>query len=107
MKQWDIFLFPYPTAEDPHPVVVASNDGICSNPAVKFINALPCQSVRPATRPKKSNEVYLNTADGLDARTLVKCDFLLVFDKTQAIEKRGEVCPQRITEIRKRLQEHF
>ena len=107
MKQWDVFLFPYPSTEDPHPAVVLSNDGICSNSDVHFINALPCQSVRPITRPKKSNEVYLNAADGLDGKTLVKCDFILVFHKTQAIQKRGEVCPQRVAEIRKKFQEHF
>src|SRR5207302_3698757 len=52
MKQWDIFLFPYPAPEDPHPAVVVSNNGICSNPDLQFVNALPCQSVRPYTRPK-------------------------------------------------------
>ena len=86
------------------------NNGICSIFDVQFLNAIACQSVRPITRPKKSNEVYLNAADGLEGKTLVKCDFVLVFHKSQAIEKRGkrgEVCPQRIAEIRKKLQEHF
>ena len=32
---------------------------------------------------------------------------ILVFHKSQAIEKRGEVCPQRVAEIRKKFQEHF
>jgi mRNA-degrading endonuclease toxin of MazEF toxin-antitoxin module len=107
MKQWDIFLFPHPSPANPHPVVVISNDGICSNEVIEFVNALACQSVRPLTRAKKSNEVYLNGAGGLDAKTLVKCDFVLVFAKKEAIQKRGEVSPQRIAEIRKRFQEHF
>ena len=107
MKQWDIFLFPYPTPDNPHMGVVISNDGICVNPNIDAVNVLPCRTVRPLNRAKKDNEVYLNTADGLDWRTLVKCDFVLVFKKDQAIEKRGEVCAQRIAEIRKKLQGCF
>ena len=107
MKQWDIVLFPYPTPTDPHLGVVISNDGICANPNLDAVNVLPCQTVRPPNRVKKDNEVYLDRADGLDWKTLVKCDFVLVFKKNQAIEKRGEVCPQRVAEIRKKLREHF
>jgi hypothetical protein len=107
MKQWDIFLFPHPTPDDPHMGVVLSNDGICRNPAIDSVNVLPCQTVRPPGRAKKDNEVYLDRADGLDWKTLVRCDFVLVFQKSQALEKRGEVCPQRIAEIRRKLQEHF
>lgn len=36
-----------------------------------------------------------------------KKSFVLAFEKTLAIVKRGEVCPQCIAEIRKRLQEFF
>jgi mRNA-degrading endonuclease toxin of MazEF toxin-antitoxin module len=107
MKQWDIFLFPYPTPADPHMAVVISNNGICANPSISAVNVLPCQTVRPLNRGKKDNEVYLDSGDGLDWKTLVKCDFVLVFNKNQAIEKRGEVCPQRVAEIRKKLQEYF
>src|SRR5438105_3354684 len=53
-----IFLFPYPTADEPHPAVIVSNNGICSNPALEYVNALPCQTVRPADRDAKANEVY-------------------------------------------------
>lgn len=107
MKQWDIFLFPYPSPAQPHLGVIVSNDGICSNPTLSSINVLVCQSVRPPDRTKKPNEAYLNGADGLDWKTLVKCDFVHVFSKSVAIEKRGRVCPLRIAEIRRKLQEHF
>jgi hypothetical protein len=66
MKQWDIYQFPHPSADDPHPAVIISNDGICQNDRIEFVNALVCQTVRPPTRPQKVNEAYLNSADGLD-----------------------------------------
>ena len=107
MKQWDIFLVPHPTPEDPHPAVIISNDLICANPQFEGVNVLTCQTVRPPQRPKKPSEVYLDEADGLNWRTLAKCDFIHIVRKSEAMEKRGEVCPQRIAEIRKRLQEFF
>ena len=76
-------------------------------PVIDSVNVLPCQTVRPPHRVKKDNEVYLNGADGLDWKTLVKCDFVLVFKKSQAIAKRGVVCPQRVAEIRKNLKDLF
>ena len=60
--------------------VVISNNGICANPNINSVNVLPCQTVRPPNRVKKENEVYLNGADGLDWKTLVKCDFVLVIN---------------------------
>jgi mRNA-degrading endonuclease toxin of MazEF toxin-antitoxin module len=107
MKQWDIFLFPHPSPDNPHPCVVISNDAICSNPQIGFINILACQSVRPPTRPPKANEVYLNSADGLDGKTLVKCDFVLTASKNDALSIRGEVSPARIAEIRARMRQFF
>ena len=107
MKQWEIFLFPHPSPQDPHLGVVISSNNICANPEIHSINVLACQTVRPPTRERKSNEVYLNGTDGLDWKTLVKCDFILVFNKAQAIQKRGEVSPRRIAEIRKTLKEHI
>ena len=94
MNRWDIFLFPYPTPDDPHMGVVISNPGICSNPMIDWVNVLACQTVRPPQRLKKDNEVYLDRADGLDWKTLIKGDFVLAFRKAMRIEKPGEVCPQ-------------
>ncbi len=107
MKQWDIFLFPHPNPAEPHPVVVVSNNGICTNPQLQFVNVLACQTVRPPNRTPKSNEVYLDHADGLDYKTLVKCDFMLQIEKSHLREKRGEVCSQRISAIRNQIQRFF
>jgi PemK-like, MazF-like toxin of type II toxin-antitoxin system len=105
MKQWDIFIFPHPSSEDPHPCVILSNDGICKNQQLEFVNVLICSTVRPPNRPQKANEVYLNEADGLDWKTLVKCDFIYVFTKADAGAFRGHVCAQHIIEIRRKLQQ--
>ena len=107
MKQWDIFLFPHPSPDDPHPGVVVSNDAICQNPDWKMVNALVCQTVRPAGRLRKGNEVYLDRQDGLDHQTLVKCDFIFQFSKSEARSYRGSVCSQRIEEIRRLLRRFF
>jgi mRNA-degrading endonuclease toxin of MazEF toxin-antitoxin module len=107
MTPWDIFLYPYPNPAQPHPVVIISNEVICSHPVLTQVNALACQTVRPITRPKKLNEVYLNSADGLELKTLVKCDFVLQVDKSLLLAPKGRVSPARISEIRRKLQEHF
>ena len=107
MRQWEVFLFPYPSSDEPHPFVIVSNNGICENPEIKVINGLFCQTVRPEARAKKRNEVYLHREDGLDWKTLVKCDFLHVLHKREAIHRRGEVCAQRISEIRRLMHQLF
>jgi mRNA-degrading endonuclease toxin of MazEF toxin-antitoxin module len=107
MRQWDIYLLPFPSLQQPHPFVIISNNGICQNAAIDSVNALACQTVRPANRAKKANEVYLNSADGLEWKTLVKCDFIHAFKKSAVLAKRGEVSPARIGEIRQKLREFF
>ena len=107
MRQWDIHLFPHPCADDPHPGVIVSHDSICANDSISLINVLLCRTVRPPSRKPKSNEVYLNEADGLNWKTLVKCDFIFVFHKSDAGEFRGQVCAQHISEIRNKVRLFF
>ena len=106
MKQWEIYLFPFPENQQ-HPFVIISNDGICDNPAHAFVNALICQTVRPQSRPKKVNEVYLGPEDGLDWKTLVKCDYVHSLGKEDIISRVGRVCPQRVMQIRQLLASFF
>src|SRR5688572_18225988 len=100
MRQWEIYLFPFPNPEQPHHFVIISNNGVCGNEMVKAVNGLYCQTVRPATRPPKNDEVYLDQGDGLELKTLVKCGFVHVLAKDQIMEKRGEVSPARVAQIR-------
>jgi hypothetical protein len=62
MKQWDVFLFPFPE-ELPHPVVIVLSDDRCVTSARRF----------GWTRPPKLNEVLLDQADGLDWTIAVRC----------------------------------
>src|ERR1043166_9406022 len=107
MRQWDIVLFPFPSEDQPHPMVVISNDRICSSPDFEAVNLLACQTVRPFNRPPQITEVYLNSAEGLEVKTLVRCDFVYVFAKRHALEQRGRVCAARIEEIRKKFRFSF
>ncbi len=97
MRQWDIFLFPFPE-EMPHPVVIVSSDDRCTNPDLKYVNGLICTSVR-LTRPAKLNEVILDEADGLDWTTAVRCDFLHGLPKAQLSQVRGHVSELRQQQI--------
>jgi hypothetical protein len=97
MRQWDIFLFPFPE-EQPHPVVIVSPDDRCSNPDLKYVNGLICTSVR-LTRPAKLNEILLDEADGLDWLTGVRCDFLHALPKSSFLGQRGRVSDARQVQI--------
>jgi len=97
MRQWDIFLFPFPD-EQPHPVVIVSPDDRCVNADLNYVNGLICTSVR-LTRPAKLNEVLLDEADGLDWLTGVRCDFLHALPKTGFLGQRGRVSEGRQFQI--------
>jgi hypothetical protein len=97
VRQWDIFLFPFPE-EQPHPVVIVSSDDRCLNGDLKYVNGLICTSVR-LNRPAKLNEVLLDEADGLDWTTAVRCDFLHGLPKTGFLQKRGHVSELRQSQI--------
>jgi hypothetical protein len=101
MRQWDIYLFPFPE-EQPHPVVIVSADDRCLNEDFKFVNGLICTSVR-VNRPAKLNEVLLDRADGLDWITAVRCDFLHALPKSGFAEYRGRVSEIRRVEIMRQI----
>jgi mRNA-degrading endonuclease toxin of MazEF toxin-antitoxin module len=91
MKQWDIWTCDFDEA-GPHPAVVISHpDRVARAP---LVNVLICSSQR-AGRPPKANEVLLDTADGLDWETLVKCDLTYLVEKESLHNRRGTVSPVR------------
>lgn len=107
MRKWDILMYPHPTPEEPHPAIIISSDQICGRENIDFVNVLIGQSVRPLSRAKKDNEVYLNSADGLDGKTLFKCDIIFQAKKNLLFGKKGTVSPQRVEEIRVKFREFF
>jgi mRNA-degrading endonuclease toxin of MazEF toxin-antitoxin module len=87
MKQWDIWTCDFADA-GPHPAAVVSHpDRIARAP---LVNVLIGSSQR-ATRQPRENEVTLNSADGLDWETLVKCDLMNLVEKERLYRRRGNV----------------
>jgi len=105
MKQWDIVMFPF-SKERRHPAVIISNDERCQNPDLDRVNALLCTSVR-VNRPPMLTETLLDGADGLDWKTLVRCDLIHLLQKDQFQEAKGNVSEARRTQIGRKLVEVF
>jgi mRNA-degrading endonuclease toxin of MazEF toxin-antitoxin module len=87
VKQWDIFMFPF-TKERRHPAVIISNDETCLNPDLEEVNALLCTSAKVNRGPKITEEV-LDEADGLDWKTMVRCDRIYLLPKALFAERKG------------------
>src|SRR5437588_618134 len=105
MKQWDIYLYPFPE-EKPHPVVILSIDEWCENQDFLRVNGLLCASSQLNRGPKK-NEVILDEADGLDWKTGVRCDFIYALPKSDFRDHRGTVSLMRRREISRKVAECF
>jgi mRNA-degrading endonuclease toxin of MazEF toxin-antitoxin module len=101
MRQWEIYLYPFPQ-EQPHPVVILSNDERCENRDLPYVNGLLCTSVR-TERPFRKRESLLDQADGLDWQTAVRCDFIYVLEKGRMLERRGQVTEARRLEIARKV----
>ncbi len=102
MRQWEIYDFPHPSTDNPHPCVVISPDSLAGNPAFQGVNVLPCQTLRGA-RILSPVEIGLDEADGLDRPTVVKCHFTLYFAKGEAGRRRGVVQYERRLAIKRAL----
>jgi mRNA-degrading endonuclease toxin of MazEF toxin-antitoxin module len=92
-KQWDIFMFPF-ARERRHPAVIISNDETCQNEDQTELNALICTSAQVNRGPKSVEEV-LDVADGLDWKTMVRCDRIYLLPKAAFGEKKGSVSRDR------------
>ena len=99
MKQWDIWKFPYPSADRTHWFVIISSSAWCENTNNSMVNGLLCTTLRPVGRPLKAHEVKLDPADGMEWDTVVKCSHLHELPKARATESRGPVTTARQREI--------
>jgi mRNA-degrading endonuclease toxin of MazEF toxin-antitoxin module len=93
MKQWDIFLFPF-AKERRHPAVIISNDETCENAGIEEVNALLCTSAQVNREPKPTEEL-LDESDGLDWKTMVRCDKIHLLPKDRFQEHKGTVTLER------------
>jgi mRNA-degrading endonuclease toxin of MazEF toxin-antitoxin module len=99
LKAWEIY-----TADifGEHPCVLVSNQHrIDAKPEVVVLS---CRTMRPANeREPRANEVLLDEADGLDLKTLCRCDLLFTLEKAKLGRRRGIVTPARRNEIARRI----
>ena len=103
MKQWDVVMFPF-SKEKRHPAVILSNDETCRNDDIEEVNALICTSAKVNRGPKPTEEV-LDESDGLDWKTLVRCDRIHLLPKSQFVERKGSVTEERRHLIARKLVE--
>jgi hypothetical protein len=92
-RQWDVFMFPF-SKERRHPAVIISNDETCQNSDIEEINVLLCTSAQVNRGPKPIEEV-LDQADGLDWKTMVRCDRIYLVEKSRFEEQKGTVTQDR------------
>jgi mRNA-degrading endonuclease toxin of MazEF toxin-antitoxin module len=93
MRQWDVIMYPF-GKEKRHPAVIISNDETCQNPDLTDVNALICTSAK-VNRPPKPTEEVLDEADGLDWKTMVRCDRIYLLPKAGFDDYKGTVTDDR------------
>ncbi len=99
MKAWDIYtgdIF------GPHPcVLVSCQPRIDAKPQVVV---LKCTSMKPGQeRQARENETILDEADGIDWKTLCRCDLLFTIDKSILKFRRGTVQAERRRDIARKI----
>jgi mRNA-degrading endonuclease toxin of MazEF toxin-antitoxin module len=99
MKQWEIWKFPYPSADRAHWFVIISQSAWCESEQNQVVNGLLCSTLRPLGRELKTHEVRLDAADGMDWDTVVKCAHVHELPKIRAVECRGPVASARQRKI--------
>jgi|SRR5438093_4532760 len=105
MKQWDIYTYAFREGE--HPAIILSSDEMTENPDIGDVNILFAATCRPVTRHPKRHEIMLDEADGLDWKTAVRCDQIILVLKTALRHHRGFVSHQRRREIARKIIEVF
>jgi len=99
VKAWDIWTG---DVFGPHPVVLISCQArIDAKPEVMV---LKCTTMQPATaRAAKENEGLLDEADGMDWKTLCRCDLMFALPKAALTNRRGSVTLERRREIARKI----
>jgi hypothetical protein len=105
MNQWEIWTYPFPTGD--HPAVILSPPELCTNNDVDELNVLFASSARPINRDPKYHEVLLDENDGLDWKTVVRCQRIYLVKRGALKGKRGLVSSSRRREIARKLLEVF
>ena len=96
-------MFPF-SKERRHPAVIISNYETCQNPDIEEVNALLCTSAR-VNRGAKPTEEVLDEADGLDWKTMVRCDKIHLLPRANFDDHKGRVTEDRRTLIARKIVE--
>jgi hypothetical protein len=99
MKAWEIY-----TADiyGSHPCVLISYQARVDLKSEVVV--LKCSSMKPGhERDAKENETVLDQADGLDWKTLCRCDLLFTVEKSKLRQKRREVSVERRRDIARKV----
>lgn len=97
MAPWEIWTA---DVHGDQPVVIVSNPQRVAHKADVVV--LQCVTLR-AARMAEAHEVILDEADGLDWRTLCKCELPYTLPKTRLKQRRGEVFRERRREIARKV----
>jgi hypothetical protein len=99
MKAWDIWTG---DIYGPHPVVLISCQSRID--AKQEVVVLKCTTMQPATaRAAKENETILDQADGMEWKTLCRCDLLFTVPKATLTHQRGFVTIERRRDIARKI----
>jgi len=103
MNQWEIRTYAFPGAGE-HPAVIISHPLRAERK--ETVEVLLCTTLR-ADRALGPHEVLLNGADGLDWRTLCRCDLIYSVPRSDLTNLRGTVSVARRRDIiRKMIASH-
>ena len=94
-------MFPF-SKERRHPAVIIFNDETCENPDIEEVNALLCTPARVNREPKVTEEI-LDEADGLDWKTMVRCDRIHLLPKKRFDDPKGNVTHERCHLIARKM----
>ena len=99
MNAWDIYNYDFPEAGAHPAVMISSPERTARKPWVCVVFG----SSQRANRAPDATEVLLNSTDGLDWETLIKCDLIHAVRKSDLRTKRGTVNPARRRHIVQRM----
>ncbi len=100
VKPWEVWDYEF--AWGTHPAVVVSNAVRCDRKPE--IVVLACRTMRAGPeRDPLENEALLDTADGLDWKTLCRCDLLFTVAKEKLSRRRGVVTAERRRDVARKI----
>jgi mRNA-degrading endonuclease toxin of MazEF toxin-antitoxin module len=99
MKPWEVWTWKFPDAGRHPAVVLGTEERVRLKPRVCV---LLCSSQRNNREPEV-HEIMLDQADGLDRKTLCKCDVVYAVPKTELVKRRGTITLNRRRSIAERV----